>query len=154
MDETRGYHCLGHSNWTICSLFSPICSGKFPPFALSYWEANSYYPRCRGPIIGKGNSANSRNGWDKGLSLPGAFELDHLQPIQPHLFCKISIFSTFLLGSQFLLPQRAHNGKREFSQLQKWMRQGVFIAWSIQTGQFASLFSPIWSRKFPPFPLS
>ena len=44
-----------------------------------------------------------------------------------------------LLGSQFLLPQRANNGKGEFSQLQIWMRQRGFSAWGIQTGPLAAL---------------
>ena len=51
-NETVGFGCLGHSNWTICSPFSPFCSGNFPTFSLSYWGANSYYPR--GLIMGVG----------------------------------------------------------------------------------------------------
>ena len=51
-DEIVGFLYLGHSNWTICSLLSHFCFGKFSTFALSYWEANTYYPR--GPIMGKG----------------------------------------------------------------------------------------------------
>ena len=77
--ETEGFQCLGHSNWTICSPFSPFCPETFPSFSLSYWEANSYYPR--------------------GLI----------------------------------------KGKREFIQLQNWMRQRGFSAWGIQTGPFAVL---------------
>ena len=45
MDETEGIQCLGPSNWTICSPLSPFCSEIFPTFSLSYWGANSYYPR-------------------------------------------------------------------------------------------------------------
>ena len=56
LDETEGFQCLGHSNWTICSPLSPFCPKRFSTFSLSYWEANSYYPR--GPIMGKGNSPN------------------------------------------------------------------------------------------------
>ena len=52
MDETEGFQCLGHSNWTTCSPLSPFCSEIFPTFSLSYWGANSYYPR--GLIMGKG----------------------------------------------------------------------------------------------------
>ena len=51
VNERRGFQCLGHSNWTICSLLSPFCPDNFPPFSLSYWGANSYYPR--GPIMGR-----------------------------------------------------------------------------------------------------
>ena len=49
MDETEGFQCLGHSNWTICSTLSPFCSGRISPFPFSYWEANSYYPRGNSP---------------------------------------------------------------------------------------------------------
>ena len=54
LDETEGFQCLGHSNWTICIPLGHFCSHKIPTFTPSYWEANSYYPR--GPIMGKGNS--------------------------------------------------------------------------------------------------
>ena len=47
MDDTHGFECLGHSNWTICCLLSQFCSHNFPTFPPSYWEANSYYPRER-----------------------------------------------------------------------------------------------------------
>ena len=87
----------------------------------------------------KGNSPNSRIGWDRWVWGPGAFKLDHLQPFKPILFRNIFIFFTFILGGQFLLPQRAINGKREFSQLQNWMRQMGLGAWGIQTGPFATL---------------
>ena len=60
MDETEGFHCLGHKNWTICSPLSHFCSEIFPTFSVSYWGAHSYYPR--GLIMRKGNSPNSRNG--------------------------------------------------------------------------------------------
>ena len=52
LSETQGFQCLGHSNWTICSPLSQFCSENFPIFSLSYWGANSYYPR--GLIMGKG----------------------------------------------------------------------------------------------------
>ena len=97
-----------HSNWTICSPFTPFCSDILATFSLSYWEANSYYPR--GPIMEKGNSSNPKSGWDRGFSVPGAFKLEHLHPIKPLLFKKFSNFFTFILGGQFLLPQRANNG--------------------------------------------
>ena len=45
VDEIQGFLCFGHPNWTICSMLSCICSKKFPTFSLSYWRANSYYPR-------------------------------------------------------------------------------------------------------------
>ena len=47
------------------------------------------------------------------FSVSGAFKLDLLQPIEPILLQKISKFFTSILGGQFLLPQRADNGKRK-----------------------------------------
>ena len=122
------------------SRFSQMFSGRRIGSAagdlLSFIPSVSYYPR--GLIISKGNSPNSKIEWDRGVSVPGTFKLDHLQPVEPILFWKFSYFSTFILGSHFLLPQRANNQKREFSQLQNWMRQRGFSAWGIQTGPFAA----------------
>ena len=71
--------------------------------------------------------------------MPGTFKLDHLPSIQPLLFWKFSNFFTFMLGGQFLLPQRANNGKREFFQLKKWIRQWVFSAWAFILVYYVSL---------------
>ena len=137
MDQTEGFQCLGHSNWIICSPLSQFCFPKFSTFSLSYWGAHSYYPR--GPIMRKGNSSNFQYGPDRWVSVPGAIKLDHLQPFEPILFSKISNFFTFILGSQFLLPQRANNGKGKFFQLPIWIRQRGFSAWGLQTGSLAAL---------------
>ena len=146
LNETRGFQCLGHSNWTICSPLSPFCPRKFSTFSLSYWEANSYYPR--GPIWRKGNSSNFKIGWDRGVSVPGAFKLDHLQPFEPILSQKIFNFFTFILGGQFLLPQRANNENRVFTQLWNWMRQRCLGARAIQSGPFASLWATFVLKNF------
>ena len=87
----------------------------------------------------KGNSPNSKIGQDREFSVPGAFKLHHLQPVKPILFSRFSNFFTFILGGQFLLPQRANNEKGEFIQLQKWMMQRIFSAWGIQIGPFAAI---------------
>ena len=115
VDETKGFQCLGHSNCAICIPLSHFCSHKISTFSPSYWEANSYYPR--GPIMGKGNSPNFKIGWDRWFSVPGPFILDHLHPFKLLLWWTFSNSPTFILGGQFLLPQRANNGKREFTQL-------------------------------------
>ena len=70
--------------------------------------------------------------------MPGTFKLDHLQPFEPLLSWKNFNFFTFILGGQFLLPQRANMEKWEFIQLQNWMRQRGLSAWCIQTGPFAA----------------
>ena len=140
---------MGHSNWTICIPLSHFCFHKISTFSPSYWEANSYYPR--GPIMGKGDSSNFKIEWDKGFSVPVAFKLDHLQPIEPILFQKIFNSFSFILGGQFLLPQRANNGKGGFIQLQNWMRQGIFSAWGIQTGPFAAHWAHFVPKDFQLF---
>ena len=86
----------------------------------------------------KREKCNSRTEWDRGGWVPGAFKLDHLQPFQSILFWQFSICITFILGGQFFLPQRANSERREFFQLQKWMRQRSFYAWGIQTGPFTA----------------
>ena len=57
--------------------------------------------------------------------MPGPFNLDHIHPLKPLLFPKFSNFLTFILGGQFLLPQRANYGKRGFIQPHKRKRQKV-----------------------------
>ena len=68
----------------------PIMFLKFSNFCTFILEANSYYPRRL--IMRKGNSPNSKNGWYRGVSVPGAFKLDHLQPVEPILYLKFSNF--------------------------------------------------------------
>ena len=143
--------CLESLNWTIFKHFSHLCPGNFPTFPFSYWGANSYYPR--GLIIRKGDSSNFKMWWDRVVSVPGPFKLDHLQLIEPILFQKIFNFFTFILGGQFLLPQRANNGKRGFIQLQNWMRQRGFSAWGIQTGPFAAHWAHFVPKDFQLFHL-
>ena len=38
MDLTEGFVCLGHSNWTICTLLSQFYFPNFTFFSLSYWR--------------------------------------------------------------------------------------------------------------------
>ena len=47
----------------------------------------------------KGNSTNFRNGLDRGVCVPGAFKLDHLQPVEPILSGDFSNYFTFILGA-------------------------------------------------------
>ena len=81
----------------------PILFSKFYNFFTFILEANSYYPR--GLILRKGNSPNSKNGCDRGVWVPGAFELDHLQPAKPILFSKFYNFFTFILEAISYYPR-------------------------------------------------
>ena len=68
---------------------------------LSYWQDNSYYPR--GPLLGKGNSSNPKNGWHRGFSVPGAFKLDHLHSIKLLLNHKFIFLIAFPSRNCFLM---------------------------------------------------
>ena len=103
--------------------------------------------------MGKGSSSYGKTGWDRGFSMHGAFILDHSQPFAPLTFWKISNFFPFILGGQFLLPQRANNGEREFLQLQNWMRQRICYAWGLHPGPFAALCTSHFLKIFKLFPL-
>ena len=117
--------------------FETILLPKFFNFWLSYWGAHSYYPR--GQKWELGECPLSQYGWDWGVSVPGAFKLDHLQPFKPILFWNFSNFFTFILGSPFLLPQRANYGSWENFPFPIWIRLRGFSAWGIQTGLLAAL---------------
>ena len=93
-----------------------ILFSKFYNFFTFVLEANSYYPR--GLIMRKGNSPNFRIGLDRGVSVPGAFKLDHLHPAKPVSFSKFHNFFTFIVEANSYYPRegKAENGKGEFSQ--------------------------------------
>ena len=67
---------------------------------------------------------------DIGISVPGAFKLDHLQPLKPILLRNFSNSFSFILGSQFLLAQRANIEieKGEFLMRQMGSVPGPFAA--------------------------
>ena len=73
----------------------PISFFKFYNFFTFILEASSYYPR--GLILRKGNSPNSRKGFDRGVSVPWAFKLDDLKPVKPNLFSEFYNFFKFIL---------------------------------------------------------
>ena len=79
-----------------------IIFSNFYNFFTFILEANSYYPR--GLIMRKGNSPNSRNGLDRGVSVPGAFKLDHLHPVKPISLSKFNNFLIFILGVNSYYP--------------------------------------------------
>ena len=136
LSEKQGFQCFWHSNWTICSLLSCFSPTKFPTFSLSYWGANSYYPRER--MTENGKMEFSQPEWETRISVALAFKLDHLQPVKLLLSQTISNFLTFILGSQFLLPQREKGWKWENGILPTWVRNKDFSGFGIQTGSFAA----------------
>ena len=109
LNEREGFQCLGHSNWTICMPLNHFCRGEIPSFSLSYWEANSYYPR--GPIIRKGNSSNLKSGWNRGFSVPGTSKLYRLHPIKRLLFWNFPTFSLSYWEANSYYPRGPIMGK-------------------------------------------
>ena len=106
-----GVFILGHLQqvepllfWNFSNFFTFILGGQF----LLPQRANSE----------KREKSNSRTVWDRAVWVSGVFKLDHLHPFRPILFWQFSISFTFILGGQFLLPQKANSEKGEISQFQ------------------------------------
>ena len=110
--------------WHFNSDERAILFSKFYNFFTFILEANSYYPR--GLILREGNSPNSKNGWDSGVSVPGAFKLNHLQPVNPILLQILPHFSCFRPRlSTFEMPfsARAYPYSMRSSEM-KWYERG------------------------------
>ena len=107
LSQAEDFECLRHSNWTICTLLSQFYFPNFTTFSLSCWEANSYYPRERKAENGKMEFSQPEQ--DKGVSVPMAFKLDHLQLVKPILFSKFSNFFTFILERPILITYPREN---------------------------------------------
>ena len=91
------------------------------------------------PISVKGEKFRMPKMYPKqGTSVSWTFELDHMQRNEDILFLHYIKFFTLMLGSPFSLPPKADNEKREFSQLQGWMTQGLFGARGIKSGPNAA----------------
>ena len=80
--------------------------------------------------------------------------LDHLQPIKPILFLNFSNFFTFILGSQFLLPQRANYGSWENFPSPNMDKTEGFQCLGHSNWTICSPLSPFCSEIFPTFSLS
>ena len=100
---------------------------NFQLFHFHTGRANSYYPR--GLIWRKGNSPNSKIGWDRGVWVPGAVKLDHLQPFKPILFWKFHHFLFSCPRAHFLYSP----GNWENGILPTWVRHKGLSARGIQT---------------------
>ena len=53
--------------------------------------------------MGEGKSSNPKIGRDRGFSVPVAFKLDHMHPIEPFLLQKIFNFFHFHTGRLILI---------------------------------------------------
>ena len=103
LDETEGFLCLGHSNWTICRLLSHFCCQTFTISSFSYWKANSYYPR--GLIMEKWNFPNPKTEWDRGVCVPGLSNWTICSPFSPFCSKNFPSFSPSYWGAISYYPR-------------------------------------------------
>ena len=95
---------------------------------------------------------STKNGWNTGISVPGALKLDHLQPVKLFLSKNISYFLIFKLGLLFLItPER---GKWEKGIQPKIAETQGFECLGQSNWTICSLLSWICSEIFPTFSLS
>ena len=145
------------SDWGIqtglfAALWAHFVIANFQLFHFHTGRPISYYPR--GPIMGKGNSANFKIEWDRGHSVPGPFNLDHLHPFKPLLWWRFSNFYTFILGGQFLLTQRANNREKGILPTSKLNETESFECLGHSNLTICSPFSPFCFHIFAAFALS
>ena len=88
-----------------------------------------------------------QNALKSGLYVLGTFKVDHLQPVDPILFHKFSLFFTFMLGANSYYPREsnAENGKIECD---KGFQCLGHTYWTI-----CSLLIQFCSTNFPTFSL-
>ena len=152
MDETQGFLYLGHSNWTICSLLSWFCLQIFPSSWSLYWGVQFLIT----PESEVKKKDSPKTGRDTGVSVFGAFKLDHLKPVKLLMCQNISRFLTFILGAPISYYPRER--KRGSSMGWKWEKgihpkvnetQGFqYLGYSNWT--ICSLLSWFCSNIFPP----
>ena len=78
----KGFLCFGHSNWTICSFFyldlqqeKLILFQQISNFLIFILGS----PSLITPKLRMRKRESPKNGWGTGVSVLGAFKLDHLQ---------------------------------------------------------------------------
>ena len=109
IDETEGFQCLGHSNWTICSPLSLFCSENFQLFHLYIERPILIYPWQRRAENGK--REYYKHWWNRGISLPGAFKIGPFAALEAHFVQKRPI-------PYYHSERKAENEKREITRVQ------------------------------------
>ena len=119
-----------------------------------FGDSNSVLPQR----VGMRKRDSPKNRWDTGVSVLGAFKLDHLQPVELILSQKMSTFLSFILGAPFSYYCRERGrkkgltmGKRKSSK-SEWDTGVLYLGHSNWT--ICSLISRFCSLNFPPFLLS
>ena len=105
--------------------------------------------------MGKRESPQSE--WDTGVSDPGAFKLDHLQPVKLILFQRMSTFLPFILGAPIsYYPRERKKGRIRGWKWGKGNHPKVnetegFLTLEHSNWTICSLLIWFCSKEFPPF---
>ena len=73
----------------------------------------------------KRNSHNSRNGLDRGVSVPGAFKLDHLHPVNQFYFPNFTTFSLSYWRPILITPE---SGRLKMGKWNSPILSGISVA--------------------------
>ena len=136
LNVTQGFLYLGHSNWTICSLLSRICSINFPPSWPLYWGAQFLItPERKGLEMRK--RIHSKLNVTQGFLYLGHSNWTICSLLSR--FCSINFPPSCPLywGAQFLItPERKRLEMRKGIHSKLKVTLG-FCTWDIQIGPFA-----------------
>ena len=91
----RGFCTWGIQTGPFAACWADFVPKCFHPSDLYTGESNSLLPQR----VEMRKKDSPKNGWDTGVSVPGAFKLDHLQPVKLILSHTFSIILIFILGS-------------------------------------------------------
>ena len=112
----------------------------------------SYYPREL--KMRKRNSP--KNGWDTGVSVPGAFKLDNLQPVELILSMYFSIILVFILGLPFHITpeswkwEKGIHPKMDETQKFLYFKTGPYAAcWADCVPQLFQIGHISWMTLYP-----
>ena len=75
----RGFSTWGIQTGPFAACWTDFVPKFYHPFDLDTGEANSLLPQRE---AGNGKRDSPKNGWHPGVSVLGAFKLDHLQPVK------------------------------------------------------------------------
>ena len=136
-NENKGFtlKCVKHRGFCTMGIqIGPFaaCWADFVPEFFNHPDLYTGAPISYYPREGKMRKRESPNNWsDTEVSVPRAFKLDHLQPVELILFHNFSTFLSFILGLQFLItPER---GRREAAGAENW-KKGITQNWTRHKG--------------------
>ena len=111
MNETGGFGCLGHSNWTICSPLGPFCSGKYQFFFTFILGGQFLLLQRTNKRKGKFPISNRQGRGHVNLTIcsPNA-QFGHLPLLSARMFRKCARRHRFRDFDQYILVQARERG--------------------------------------------